>query len=127
MVKEEPVELSIDFDEPDVAPVSTVIGLLRGMYPDGRVLVRQSSSGEGWHVYLQGIWFHPDDAMRLRAKLGDCEGRLAVDSLRREAGLTTSTLFGTKAKIENDRLVVKNAGEWMTSDKWLERYGGIPI
>lgn len=117
------VELSIDIDEPDVRRVSVILGTLRGMYPKQAIYVRRSSSGQGWHVYMRGVWFAPREAMRLRKDLGDCAGRLLVDDLRDAAGLTTSTLFASKGKIDaQGQVVVKKAGEWVSAERWLKIY-----
>jgi len=68
------------------------LAYLRSRFGADKVLVRESSSGDGYHVRVL-VDMDPADELELRKELGDCAGRCVADGTRLKAGLRTSRLF----------------------------------
>jgi len=95
-----------------------VIGL-RERYGTDKVLIRKSSSGDGYHVRVIDTDITPEDELRIRKSLHDCKGRQISDMGRLEGGLNTSRLFTYKSRTTfNDKFnkiqkqKVLKAGNW---------------
>jgi hypothetical protein len=113
-------EITFDFDDENVDRFVPVLTKLHERYGDA-VLVRRSSS-RGWHIWVKGTNVSPEEELKLRDELGDCEGRRAGDYARLHGGLTTSRLFTAKGRIYKGQRVVRRSGDWMTFEEWRERF-----
>jgi len=116
--------LALDFDDPrasnkggNLSGMEPALAYLRKRYGTEHVFLRRSSSGGGWHVWVD-VDIPPDEEMRLRKRLGDCPGRRISDRCRLRTGLTTSRLFGIKGTTVMDdawadgKTKTKKAKQW---------------
>jgi len=92
---------------------------LRERFGTDKVLIRKSSSGNGYHVRVIGTNLTPEDELQIRKSLNDCKGRQISDMGRLKGGLNTSRLFTYKSrttfnkgfdKIHKQK--VRKAGNW---------------
>jgi len=116
------VELSLDFDYENLNKFEPTLDYLHSKYGDA-VRVRKSSC-RGWHIWVKGVEVSPTDELKIRAELGDCDGRMDGDYARLGSGLKTSRLFTVKGRLCGDRRVVKQAGSWLSYEEYKERYKG---
>ena len=116
------VELSLDFDYENLNKFEPTLDYLHSKYGDA-VRVRKSSC-RGWHIWVKGVEVSPDEELKLRKKLGDCDGRMDGDYARLGSGLKTSRLFTVKGRLCGERKVVKQAGSWLSYEEYKERYKG---
>jgi len=114
-------EMTLDFDDENLRLFEPALEKVYAEYGD-KVRVRKSSR-RGWHIWVVGVEFEPDEELRLRKILGDCVGRLEGDWSRLLAGMRTSRLFTVKARKYGEIKDVYVAGQWMTYDEWREKYG----
>lgn len=87
------------------------LAYLRKRFGKDKVLVRKSSSGNGYHVRVL-CDLSPDAEMELRKKLGDCYGRRVSDKGRLDAGLKTSRLFKVKGIYKGGKTKIVKSKEW---------------
>lgn len=113
-------ELTFDFDFDNMGSFRPVLEELHRRYGE-KVWVRRSSF-RGWHIWVKDLDFAPEQEMKLRDELGDCQGRRAGDRARLQGGLNTSRLFTVKGTVYKGEKVVRSAGEWMSYEQWRERY-----
>lgn len=98
-----------------------VLDKLRSRYGEDKVLVRESSSGDGYHIRVL-VDMDPAEELELREELGDCAGRCIADKTRLKAGMRTSRLFKYRSTCEVDQKTgeikstkSRKAKEWSTS------------
>jgi hypothetical protein len=114
------VELSLDFDDDNLDKFVPALEKLHKLYEDVQV---RKSANRGWHIWVKGVDFRPDEELALREELGDCAGRTEGDYARLHSGFKTSRLFKAKGRIIRGQKEVKVAGEWMSYDEWKKAFG----
>ena len=112
------VQLSFDFDYDNINKFEPTLEYLHKTYGD-KVRVRRSAH-RGWHIWVTEIEMSADEELKLRDRLGDCEGRREGDYARMGVGLKTSRLFDVKGRITDGKKVVRSAGKWMTYEEWKQ-------
>ena len=114
-------QLGLDFDndsahaESNIKHMESAIRYLIRRFGREHVFKRKSSSGKGWHVWVD-VELTQEEELALRKELHDCKGRRMSDKGRLAAGFQTSRLFKWKSEIDtvNDKSITRMSGGWKT-------------
>lgn len=117
------MRVTIDVDNPH--NLNALCSYLKAKYYLGKIEIKESKSGYGFHLIQRGLNIKPEATLILRSIIGDDKVRLLLDSIH--SGKPRQVLFNEKHKLDEKNIlnlpfkVVKTWRKKKRFIRWLRK------